>query len=241
MVDEPVVEEVPQEEDMVANITFSFNKKKPVMDSEERVTDTAPIPRQLERTPEEKHGMAIMNSEYDSGVLRHTEVEYDRPEGEVREILPKAQTNATEYYRGSEENDVPLKYRPAAPLAHARSSMNVEINERVDLNPEDDESNRPLAQRPPAPLARATEMGPSLEYLTEPPLDEEIHPMHSWVGRPEMGRYAGSEGDSFVGKAVEWEYRRVCFPEKPRQKLPVQRWAPCGIRGSGKTCCFCTA
>ena len=179
VVEEPVVEEVPQEEDMVANITFSFNKKKPVMDSEERVTDTAPIPRQLERTPEEKHGMAIMNSEYDSGVLRHTEVEYDRPEGEVREILPKAQTNATEYYRGSEENDVPLKYRPAAPLAHARSSMNVEINERVDLNPEDDESNRPLAQRPPAPLARATEMGPSLEYLTEPPLDEEIHPMHS--------------------------------------------------------------
>ena len=65
--------------------------------------------------------MAIMNSEYDSGVLRHNEVQHEVDEGEVREILPKAQTNATEFYRGSEENDLPLKYRPAAPLAQARS------------------------------------------------------------------------------------------------------------------------
>ncbi|MBP5416377.1 MAG: hypothetical protein J6Y58_02520 [Clostridiales bacterium] len=179
VVEEPVIEEPVEEEEMVANITFSFNKKKPVMDSEERVTDAAPIPRQLERAPAEQRGMSIMNSEYDSGVLRHTEVQHEVDEGEVREILPKTQLNATEYYRGSEENDVPLKYRPAAPLANAMSNMNIEYNDRVDLNPEDDENNRPLATRPPAPLARATEQGPSLEYMTEQPLDEEIHPMHS--------------------------------------------------------------
>ncbi|MBR3032257.1 MAG: hypothetical protein IKH92_04470 [Clostridiales bacterium] len=183
IVDEPVVEDIPVEEtpaeDMVANITFSFNKKKPVIESEERVTDAASIPRQLEKAPEEQRGMAIMNSEYDSGVLRHMEVQHEVDEGEVREILPKAQTNATEFYRGSEENDLPLKYRPAAPLAQARSTMNIEVNDRSDLNPEDDLSNRPLANRPPAPLARATEQGPSLEYLTDQPLDEEIHPMHS--------------------------------------------------------------
>lgn len=177
--EEPVAEEPEKEEEMVANITFSFNKKKPVMDSEERVTEAASIPRQLERAPEEQRGMAIMNSEYDSGVLRHTEVHHEVVESEPREILPKAQLNATEYYRGSEENDLPLKYRPAAPLASAMSNMNIEYNDRADLSPEDDVNNRPLATRPPAPLAQATEMGPSLEYMTDQPLDEEIHPMHS--------------------------------------------------------------
>ena len=182
-VEEPVIEEANVEEtpaeEMVANITFSFNKKKPVMDSEERVTEAASIPRQLEREPEQKLGMAIMNSEYDAGVLNHAESNYEVDEAEPREILPKSQVNATEYYRGSEENDRPLKYRPAAPLAHARSAMNVETNDRVDLAPEDDETNRPLANRPPAPLARATEQGPSLEYLTDQPLDEDIHQMPS--------------------------------------------------------------
>ncbi len=183
--EEPVVEEAfvePEDkpaEEMVANITFSFNKKKPIMDSEERVTEAASIPRQMEKAPEEKLGMSIMNSEYDAGVLNHAGTHYEVDEGEPREILPKAPLNATEYYRGSEENDLPLKYRPAAPLAHARSTMNLEPVDRVDLAPEDDETNRPLANRPPAPLARATEQGPSLEYMTDQPLDEEIHQMPS--------------------------------------------------------------
>ncbi len=178
---EAFVEEadVNTDDEMMANITFSFNKKKPAMSGEEKPPTATSIPRQLERTPERESGMAIMNSEYEAGSLRHPEVQHEVDEGEPREILPTTHERASEYFVGSEADDLPLRYRPAAPLAHARSAMNIEVNDRVDLNPEDDENNRPLATRPPAPLARATEQGPSLEYLTEAPLDEEIHQMPS--------------------------------------------------------------
>ena len=185
VVEEPVIEEAAplEETEMMANITFSFNKKKPAMSGEEKPVTATAIPRQPEKEPEKATGMAIMNSEYESGYLNRTEVEHDVDEGEVREIVPKA-PRASENYVGSDENDRPLSSRPAAPLARMRGDVRVEMTDRRDLAPEDDVTNRPLAERPPAPLARATESsGPSLEYLTEHELDDDIHAMPSIENR----------------------------------------------------------
>lgn len=185
---EPVTEEtVPEEDDvlsevkpgeegeeMISNITFSFPKKKKSVYSGEPSMSGTSIPRPAERLPEQAQGMTLMNSEYESGVLHGGTISREELDDEVREITPKV--NATENYIGSDKNDRPLAYRPAAPLAKQRGDVYVE---EVELHPEQDENNRPLANRPPAPLARVTEAEPSVEYLAEKPLSDDIHQMPS--------------------------------------------------------------
>ncbi|MBO4927001.1 MAG: hypothetical protein J5379_01960 [Clostridiales bacterium] len=171
------VSETAGEEEMMANITFSFNKKKPAFSGEEKPATATSIPRRPEKDPEMAQGMAIMNSEYDSGVLRSSESKSESLESESREILPKSQL-ASENYIGSEQNDRPLAYRPLAPLAQQRADMFVE---EVETHPELDENNRPLASRPPAPLARMDDPGPTptLEYLADKTMDEDLLQMPS--------------------------------------------------------------
>nr|AHF25297.1 zinc finger domain protein, LSD1 subclass [uncultured bacterium Contig1757] len=179
-----VAEDVPADEEMMANITFSFNKKKSPMSGVDAPPVNNSIPRRTDDQPEEKLGMAIMNSEYDDGVLPYAESHREEYADEPREIVPR-QTTETENYFGSDATNRPLAYRPPAPLAQRNDDVYVE---QVDPHPEEDENNRPLAQRPPAPLARATEeRGPSLEYLTEHEMDSEIHQMPSLESRGRWG------------------------------------------------------
>lgn len=178
---EPAVEEAPIEEptaeegeEMITNITFSFpKKKKPAYSGEPTMSGTS-IPRRSEKAPEVAQGMAIMNSEYEGGILPGSSLQHAVVDDEVREIVPKV--NASENYIGSDQNDRPLASRPLAPLARRNDDVYVE---ETDIHPELDENNRPLAKRPPAPLARVTEAEPSLEYLVENPLDDDIHQMPS--------------------------------------------------------------
>jgi hypothetical protein len=179
-----VAEEVPADEEMMANITFSFNKKKAPMSGVDMPPVNNSIPRRTEEEPEEKLGMAIMNSEYDDGVLPYAEAHREEIADEPREIVPR-QTTESENYFGSDVTNRPLAYRPPAPLAQRNDDVYVE---KIEPHPEDDENNRPLAQRPPAPLARATEeRGPSLEYLTEHEMDSEIRQMPSLESRGRWG------------------------------------------------------
>lgn len=180
--DESIVEpqEVPvdqtsenEDEELISNITFSFPKKKKSMYSGEPTMSGSSIPRRTEAEPEKPKGMAIMNSEYESGILPGGSLHREEDD-EVREITPKL--NATENYIGTDKNDRPLASRPVAPLAKQRGDVYVE---EVEVHPELDENNRPLAKRPPAPLARVTDVEPSLEYLAEQPLDDDIHQMPS--------------------------------------------------------------
>ena len=222
VVEEPVIEEaVPEEEtEMMANITFSFNKKKPAMSGEEKpVTETA-IPRQPEKEPERAQGMPIMNSEYESGYLNRTEIEREVSEGGVREIVPNI-PKASENYVGSDENDRPLSSRPAAPLARMRGDVRVETTDRKDLAPEDDITNRPLAERPPAPLARATESsGPTLEYLAEHELDDEIHAMPSIESNAGLrwGEMPEAKGTPSWAKPQESDDSPSPFRPNPRDR-----------------------
>ncbi len=161
------------EEELISNITFSFPKKKSIYSGEPTMSGTS-IPRPAEVEPQKAQGMAIMNSEYESGILPGSSLIREEADDEVREITPRV--NATENYIGSDKNDRPLASRPLAPLARQRGDVYVE---EVEVNPEMDENNRPLAKRPPAPLARVTDVEPSLEYLAENPLDDDIHQMPS--------------------------------------------------------------
>ncbi|MBR3056809.1 MAG: hypothetical protein IKG93_02465 [Clostridiales bacterium] len=174
-------------EDMVANITFSFNKKKQAAEREHKTMSGTSIPRMPEQRPARERGMAIMNSEYDSGVLpgvarqRDTDVVEYSPE-----TLEEKKNDVSENYFGSDANDRPLKYRPAAPLAQVRNDVYVE---EVEHHPEEDENNRPLASRPAAPLARVTEVAPSAEYIAEHGIDDDVHQI------PSLARGGGRWGE----------------------------------------------
>ncbi|MBP5493403.1 MAG: hypothetical protein J6Y08_11225 [Clostridiales bacterium] len=164
-------------EDMMATITFSFNKKNAQKRQEKNTMSGTSIPRRTDDQPAPERGMDIMNSEYDVGVLPSKEKNYEDEGSEPREITPSG-LNATENYIGREENDRPLAYRPVAPLAKPRGDVYVE---EVDTHPELDENNRPLATRPLAPLARVTDVQPSAEYIAENGMDDGIHQIPSIV------------------------------------------------------------
>ena len=244
-------------EEMVANITFSFNKKKPPFSEEEKPATSAAIPRQPEKAPEEAQGIAIMNSEYDSGVLRHTDVQHEVREEDdgVREIFFKPQPRASENFTGSDESDRPLAFRPAPPLARRNEAMPEEHDpndnpdemnrplsqrppaplakqrgdvyvEEIEPHPELDENNRPLAQRPPAPLARAEEMGPSLEYMTEQPLDDEIHQMPSLESRGRWGEMPEATETPSWAKPQQTNEGRASTPSWARKQDDQQSASP---------------
>ncbi len=251
--EEPVSEEEADAEEMVANITFSFNKKKPPFTEEEKPSSSTAIPRQPEKAPEAAQGIAIMNSEYDSGVLRSSDSDLETREEEdgVREIFFKPQRGTSANFQGSDESDRPLAFRPApslarrldgqepeivdpndnpdkmnrplaqrppAPLAQKRGDVYVE---EVEPHPELDENNRPLAQRPPAPLARAEEMGPTLEYMREQPLDDNVHQM------PSIERSGGRWGEMPEAKETpSWA--------KPQEAAPTAKSAPAWARPAGR-------
>ena len=168
-------------EDMVANITFSFNKKNAAAEREHNRMSGSSIPRKPESKPDQAQGMSIMNSEYDSGVLPG-----GKRESDVVEYAPIAREEripeVSENYFGSDENDRPLAYRPASPLAQARD---VQYVEEVEPHPELDVTNRPLASRPAAPLAKVTDVTPSLDYINEhgvvEGLDNDVHQIPSLV------------------------------------------------------------
>ncbi|MBO4474717.1 MAG: hypothetical protein J5750_07405, partial [Clostridiales bacterium] len=254
-IEEPVADTADEGEveEMVANITFSFNKKKPPFSEEEKPVTSSAIPRQPEKAPEEAQGMAIMNSEYDSGVLRHSDDDHEIKEEDdgVREIFFKPQPRTSANFKGSDENDRPLAFRPAPPLAFQHEGSEPEIVdpnenpdkmnrplaqrppaplaqkrgdvyvEEVEPHPELDESNRPLAQRPPAPLARAEEMGPSLEYMTEQPLDDEIHQMPSLERQSRWGEMPEAK------ETPSWA--------KPQESVETPRTAPAWARPAGRS------
>ncbi|MBR5974477.1 MAG: hypothetical protein IK020_04750 [Clostridiales bacterium] len=256
-VEEPVADTADEgeaeAEEMVANITFSFNKKKPPFSEEEKPVTSSAIPRQPEKAPEEAQGMAIMNSEYDSGVLRHSDGDHEIKEEDdgVREIFFKPQPRTSANFKGSDENDRPLAFRPAPPLAFQRDGSEPEIVdpndnpdkmnrplaqrppaplaqkrgdvyvEEVEPHPELDENNRPLAQRPPAPLARAEEQGPSLEYMTEQPLDDEIHQMPSLERQSRWGEMPEAK------ETPSWA--------KPQEPAATAKAAPAWARPAGRT------
>lgn len=222
IVEEPVIDEpiASEESEMMANITFSFNKKKPAMSGEEKPVTATAIPRQPEKEPEKAQGMAIMNSEYEAGYLNRNEIEREVSEGEVREIVPNV-PKASENYVGSDENDRPLSSRPAAPLARMRGDMRVEMTDRRDLAPEDDITNRPLANRPPAPLARATaSSGPTMEYLAEHELDDEIHAMPSIESNAGLrwGEMPEAKGTPAWAKPQETDDSPSPFRPNPRDR-----------------------
>ena len=172
------------DEDMVANITFSFNKKKAKYSddyTEEVPVNNAAIPRRTEPRKEAR-GMQMMNSEYDNGVLPSSAKNYEVADAlEPREIVPNA---PSENYIGSDANDRPLASRPLAPLAQQRDDVYVE---EVDTHPELDVMNRPLAERPAAPLAQVREPMPNLDYINENGLNDDIHQMPSIVSQGKWG------------------------------------------------------
>ena len=214
-----------EDEEMMANITFSFAKKKKPAFSGEPTMSGTPIPRRPEKAPEAERGMAIMNSEYDSGVLPGSTLNHEEIDSEAREVVPKA--NASENYFGSDKNDRPLAFRPAAPLAQKRGDVYVE---EVEHHPELDENNRPVATRPLSPLARGTESMPNLEYLAENHLDDDIHQIpsiakqHKWGEMPEAtetpswakpsGGSTSRGGSPFRGNNADSPRERVRRPSR---------------------------
>jgi len=187
--DFPELEEYSEDnEDMVANITFSFNKKNAAAEREMNRQSGSSIPRMPEQKPSQANGMAIMNSDYDSGVLPGVQ-----RESSVVEYSPIADPEripeVSENYFGSDENDRPLAYRPKAPLAMARD---VEFVEEVEHHPELDENNRPLAERPAAPLARVTEVAPSVDYIVEHGIESNDNDVHQI---PSLAKGGGRWGE----------------------------------------------
>ncbi|MBO4496426.1 MAG: hypothetical protein J5752_11295 [Clostridiales bacterium] len=208
-------------EDMVANITFSFNKKNAAAEREHNRMSGSSIPRMPEQKPTQAQGMAIMNSEYDSGVLpgvkRQSDVVEYRPLAPIasEERIPEVSEN----YFGSDENDRPLAYRPASPLARARD---VEFVEEVEPHPELDANNRPLASRPAAPLARVTEVTPSIDYINEhgvvEGLEEDVHQM------PSLAKSTGRWGEMPEAKETPaWAKPQGGFQETRESRLGSPR------------------
>ncbi len=177
----PEVTDGGDDENTMATITFSFNKKSnPVQRESQSMSGTA-IPRVSEEPVTEEPPRSIMDAEYDSGILPSGVQGQEEPTETLHQEKLDAEEEhkrkVSEFYIGREANDRPLSMRPAAPLAQARDDVYVE---EVDHSPEDDINNRPLATRPLAPLAKVTEVVPNIEYIKERGIEEDdIHQIPS--------------------------------------------------------------
>lgn len=175
-IDEKPIDELPEvipevgegdDENTMATITFSFNKKNSQPQREPQSQSGTAIPRMSEQKPAEERGMGLMDAGYDRGVLPGST---RNEEEKLNEDEEEHKRKVSEFYIGRDANDRPLSMRPAAPLAQARDDVYVEES---DTHPEDDINNRPLATRPAAPLAKVTEVVPNIDYIKERGITEE--------------------------------------------------------------------